>query len=164
MRGGFRANAGRKPLLSDIDRLEVGIQCETEFLSAAKAKEEAAFESVFAQSDYAAVIAKINTIPVHLRLKWLESEECEQHLADVELERHAVAVTDPDGGESASRIVSIPPQKPTGVRKRIVTAVAEDWSNRIGRRITPSTVTRCWEEARSFIKRISEHNGNEPKV
>lgn len=162
MRGGSRLNAGRKPLLTNLERLWVGVQCEDAFRAAAQAKQQAEVDRVFAQSDYAAVIAKVQAIPVHLRFAWLQSEEFEQHRDDVELESHAIAGTDMDEGQAAPRIVTIPPQKPTGVRRNIIATVAEDWSKRIGKPISKSTVTRCWEEARAMHRAITESEENEP--
>ena len=162
MRGGRRLNAGRKPILSDLQRFCVGMQCEGDFKAAAAAKQKAEIERVLAQSDYDAVIAKVHTIPVHKRKEWLQSQEYDAHCADIELELHALAGTDPDGGQDAPRLFTVFPQRPTGVRNDIIEKVAADWATRIGKPISISTVTRCWEEARELLKINAESLGNEP--
>lgn len=164
MRGGVRLGAGAKRKLSAWERVAVGMQCERAFKAAADDKLQAAKDLKIARSDYRAVIAKLEARPVHSRSAFLQGDAFEQHLADIEEERHAIAETDANGTEAAPRVFTIPPQKPTGVRKNIIVTVADEWSQRIGQRISESTVTRCWEEARAIIRDLEKNEENEPNI
>jgi len=140
------------------------MDCEAAFVAAGRVKQQAEMDRVIAQSDYAAAIAKVQAMPLHLRPAWLRSEAFEEHRFDIELERHAIAGTECGDGKAAAAMVTILPKRPMGVRKAIVATVAEDWSKRIGRPISKSTVIRCWEELRAMQRRLAETDGNEPTV
>ena len=168
MRGGSRPNSGRKAILTWEERLYIGAECQVKFIAAAKEKQQAEIRRIFARSDYDAVIANVQMIPVNQRSAWLQSEQYETHCADVEEECHVIAGTDPeartDDGDArpAPRIVSVAEQRPYGVRTKIISAVATDWSQRIGGNVSKSTVTRCWEELRSIMADLDESEGNKP--
>lgn len=164
MRGGLRANSGRPGLLTALQRLAIGIECEAEFDAVAMRNQAAAVERIIAQSDYRAVIGNLDYIPVSKRAAWLRSESCDAHRADVEEECHAIAGTSPSEGGPASRNISVPLRRPQGVRRAIIAAIATQWTEKMGKNVSRSTVTRCWEEARSMLKRMADEEAREPPL
>lgn len=162
MSGGLRPNAGRKRLLTDMQELGVGVECEALYKRAEDDVFQAQKEKIFARSDYVEMISKIMTIPQEKRCTWLQSEEFQVHCDDIEIELHAIAETDIDSftGDGndvlAPRIVSVPYRRPYGVRMAIITAVAQDWSKRIGKQISAGTVKRCWDEYRASLRKMKE--------
>ena len=64
----------------------------------------------------------------------------------------------------APRILTIPRRRPYGIRKRIVADIATDWSHRIGKAVSGTTVIRCWEEYRALLKIVPEYQGSPPAV
>ena len=154
MRGGKRTNAGRPKVLNEWQRLAVGLECEVAFETIAKTKQQAEIDRIIGRSDYKDVIAKIRAVPVAERAAWGRSEAGRIHHDDVELERHAMVGSNPDDGNPAAKIISVPKRRPQGARQTIIANIATKWTSDLGRNVSKSTVRKCWEEARELTLRL----------
>ena len=75
-----------------------------------------------------------------------------------------MTATPMEGETNAPRLLSIAPKKPAGVRAAIIAEVTRKWTEQLGRPISESTVTKCWEEARAMERSLSEDDDGEAVV
>ncbi len=162
MRGGGRPGAGRKPLLSPTQRMAVGFQCEAAFektaLRLAKFEAEKFRRGALQEPEdrhAANMYAQIQSIPVAGRMAWTShrADQLEQFSYDFDATLRVAGRLDPK--DEGRPILRVTVRRPAGVRQVIFDDVASDWSQRIGRPISRSTVIRCWEEARAMLRRMA---------
>ncbi len=160
MRGGARQNAGRRPLLTVEQRLLLGSDCEKKLqeLKDAALQDHIQERLSAGGSEYLHYVESVNAIPVHKRPK-RTVDEIEQHEADIEAELLAIAGLSMHSVDPAPRLLIIPYKQPKGVRKQIISAVAADWSHRIGKPISESTVKKCWDEWRAEVAWLRQQLG-----
>lgn len=151
-RGGLRAGAGRKSVLTDMERMLLGADCESRFNRFAAAKLEAAVASAINQrTEYDAMIDEVRSVPIDDREEWLTTEAASYHRDDVEgIMRTQHGLPDDYDGP-VSRGIHVQVTKPYGVRKTIVWEVAKAAADTWGRPVSPRLVRECWDEFRKNV-------------
>jgi uncharacterized protein YifE (UPF0438 family) len=87
---------------------------------------------------------KAKNISIEKRKKWLESEEGQNYLDDVNFALQADQNLDDE--EDPVRVLQINPKRPKGHRERIMKEVSQKYS------ISERMVETCWKKYRSFEK------------
>ena len=151
-RGGRRAGAGRRSVLTDMERFAIGARCEERWRAAAQANEDAAIAKATprVQQEW----AKARAVPVSERKAWLSSYAGREHLDDVEFALREDQRIEAEDELEAARHVRIRVKRPKGQRQRIIEAVAADESVRRGVRISARMVERCWKEFRAVQRSL----------
>lgn len=149
-RGGPGRGQGRKPVLSEWDRVVVGQECETgwhdEIKSRLDVKVAESFELV--EEEW----ARLHRVPVHRRKVWLQSEEAKLVFADIEIaRRERLGLSDDDPLPSTASF-SVP--RPKGLRREIISQVAVDETQARGFSVTERLVEACWKEYRQLVQEI----------
>lgn len=149
-RGGAGRGQGRKPVLSDWQRIVVGQECETrwqdEIKSRLDTKVAESFELV--EEEW----ARLHRVPVPRRRAWLQSEEAGIVFADIEIaRRERLGLSDNDRLPS---IASFSVPRPKGLRREIISQVAVDETQARGFSVSERLVEACWKEYRQLIQEI----------
>lgn len=155
-RGGKRANAGRRPKLSDLDRIRVATDCEKAWQMAMDARELDAWRSIKELSDVDSLTRSAQRNLLREGRSWLQTEAREAHTADMDIEveelRQRAAGTGAEQSPSFTRLVTVIVRRPYGVRASIMAEVANAWSSRLGIPISVATVKKCWDDHRRAIR------------
>ncbi len=137
MRGGKRARAGRKSLLSYEDRLTIGADVHNRLAAAAERKKDAKLDQRL-DPDLKSSWTLLHSLP----LKSRRSATAERLLYDVKAEL---------AGRDNTRV---PHRRVYGGREEIIREVALERSKELGKRITVRTAEKCLEEYRSITKKL----------
>jgi hypothetical protein len=151
-RGGKRRGAGRKPTLSEVDRVALGAEVEARLALAAKARREAMVEARNERFNLQEKRARLNSIPVDERRRrarqspnWADDDDT---VLDI---RDAVSAL-----YGSSKIEISIAQLRYGLRRQILAEVAKEKSKKLRRNITPRFVERCLEEHRAVLRWLAE--------
>jgi hypothetical protein len=183
-RGGARANAGRPRKLTDEQRFSVGADCERMAHEMGKRLVVQATKDLFGSSyELRTAIPGFmsDQVPsVWSRQQLVASEQAERERltrdltpealkrgppktlreGDIAVELHGLAGTDPDS--EWLPIFRIEPVAPVGFKADICAAVAAIWSERIGGKLSASTVRDCWKEFLELGESIRAEMDGEP--
>jgi hypothetical protein len=147
-RGGKRPGAGRKPRLTELERLRVGALCERLHRNERQAalSEDIREATYNVQDEFNDGI--ISQIPLSKRKEFAESEIGQIFQDEV---RFALALDQglsPEEAEEAHppRQLHVSSRRPKGVRREIISAVAESLS------IPEWLVDECWQDFRWYQK------------
>ena len=144
-RGGVRKGAGRpkgSTKLSFMKCLQVGMDCEQAWLELVQISLKNALKDI--NNNVSKEWLKAKDIPKDKRKKWLESEEGQDYLEDVNFALQTDQNLDDE--EEPTRVLQIIPKRPKGHRKRIIKEVSQRYS------ISERMVESCWKKYRSFEK------------
>ena len=152
-RGGKRQGAGRKPTLSELDRLAVGAEANSRIWRATEAWVRARVEAKHERYNLKEKSTRVRSIPLPERKRWSQHSEDDGSTAgdavyDV---RDAIGAWMRDGSK---KVIVSPGRAGYGLRREIITAVSADWSRKRGRSISPRLVERCLEEYRAIERRL----------
>jgi hypothetical protein len=151
--GGKRAGAGRKKTLDAWERLEVGMRCEALWNEAKTQASDNSSAKFHAQSDIDQTYKRAQSVPIPQRAAWIASEQGQQYLDDVEVERLALAgMLDSSRLVQAPRLFAIPHRRPYGRRSSIVSQIAVEESANRSLPISQHLVRECWEEVRRIVR------------
>ena len=145
-RGGRRAGAGRKPVLSELSRLAIGARCEELWRNEWKAGVKRAVTA--ATATVAVEWQSVNAIPVAERKRWLRPNAYDDHRDNIEFalrEQQKIAASDE---RDPCRGIRIVPRRPKGRREAIVDQVSEEQSAKRGVLVSRRLVESCWKEFR----------------
>jgi len=147
-RGGKRPGAGRKPKLTELQRLRVGGHCERLWREAAEKKLQSAIaeRSAAVQETY----ERARWVPLKDRGHWISSDAGEEYLDDVDFALREEQQITADNSTPPSRLLTVHVARPKGVHDEIVAKVAQHY--RISERLTQT----CWDEFRRIEKRLRE--------
>lgn len=155
--GGRRVGAGRPPVLDSLERLAIGADCEKISNDLWRSELQTKLNKLFEDYDEARADAPRGSPDE--RKRWLASSAFEIYQNDIREERRSIAEI-VDGNLPAAgatpMAVYVSAKKPRNVRPVIIARVACEWSQRLGRKINPSTVRLCWIEARAIRDRMLE--------
>jgi len=144
-RGGTRQGAGRKPILTDEQRLQIGAAIHRRLWRRTRVEFARAVDAKFADDDLATLWAGLNKIPV-----------ADRHKVDVDDVRLAdIKVEIEEGGLHGRRYFSGPRRVAPRIRGPIVRSVARAATRLFGVSISPRTAERCLEEYRALDARFS---------
>ena len=144
-RGGVRKGAGRpkgSTKLSFMKCLQVGMDCEQAWLELVQISLKNALKDI--NNNVSKEWLKAKDIPKDKRKKWLESEEGQDYLEDVNFALQTDQNLDDE--EEPTRVLQIIPKRPKGHRKRIIAEVSQRYS------ISERMAETCWKKYRSFEK------------
>jgi hypothetical protein len=150
-RGGKRAGAGRPISVDFYEEIVIGSRCEQLWSDAQQQLVDRLLAGRFRETDK--VRARLDSIPVAERTKWLRSDAHQDYLDDFEFalkEQQGIDAYDERVGQ---RVHSIRKPRPKGVRNHIIKQVAEEETAKRGKPISQSIVERCWKRFRSFERR-----------
>ena len=136
-RGGRRDGAGRRPVLTEMERIAVGARCERLWLEEREVGENAAIAS--ATRNLRAEHREAANVPVSERAAWIKANRLD-HEENVEeaLQLDRVIL---------QRVIG---KRPKGKRKAIIAQVASE------RNISKRLVKTCWKESRRIRKDLDE--------
>lgn len=148
-RGGRRENAGRRPVLDDLDRISVGAHCERLSRRALDARIDT--EIAARTSTVSMEHDKVRDTPVGDRAKWLRSTASLDHGDNVRWALQTDQGIDVEEVDP-TRMLTIPPlpRPKDGLRGEIATEVAKKWN------ISQRLVLECWSEYRKLAARLDE--------
>lgn len=139
-RGGKRVGAGRKPILDLEGRLRVGGRCESVQRRIVDARVDQQLVDDIAETNLPEFWRWVNAIPVPDRKAFLASAVFRDHQSSIQSERERLSRTSIDGRY--------------GIGSRVVREVT-DWAVSVfGLRLKPTFVRDCWEEYRTFSKKL----------
>ena len=144
-RGGTRQGAGRKPILTDEQRLQIGAAIHRRLWRRTRVEFARAVDAKFADDDLAALWAELNRIAIAERRNL---DFGDVRLADVQVEIE-------EGGLQGRRYFSGPRRVGPRIRGPVVRSVARAASRLFGVSISPRTAERCLEEYRAIDARFS---------
>jgi hypothetical protein len=154
-RGGARDGAGRKPILTDEQRLQIGAAIHRRLWRKTRAEFARTVDAKFADDDLLALWAELNKIPTAERRN-VDSDDA--RLADIQVEIE-------EGGLQGRRYFSGPRRIAPRVRGPIVRSVARAASRLFGVSISLRTAERCLEEYRALDARVSRELATDmPKI
>ena len=151
-RGGKRAGAGRKAVVSELSRLAIGARCEELWQNEWKAGVKRAVAT--ATATVAVEWQSVNTIPVAERKRWLQSHAYDDHRDNIELalrEQQKIAASDE---RDPCRGIRIVPRRPKGAREAIMDQVSEEQSAKRGVLVSRRLVESCWKEFRRLEQAV----------
>ncbi|MDR7040623.1 hypothetical protein J2X36_005406 [Methylobacterium sp. BE186] len=156
--GGKRKGAGRPPILDEMQRYRIGLDCLRRFEKRAleKGKErERACNSGFDELDE--IRAQYdNKLSRHLIYR-LSKGEKPRGIEYQAIEQHLSAFEDIiDGKFVGSRLVIFNPIRHYAERTKILQEIAQEYSSFYSARITPRMVRKCAEEARALEETLRE--------
>lgn len=148
--GGSRVGAGRKLLLTAIQRMEIGANCEKEWKELYIAAEEKARAELPQASGIDDLIREINEIPVGERKSAETQLQVEDHAKDLQyLLDHQARLISPE--LEGSRILPrVQPKRPYGAKKAVIASAATHFTAAFGVEVKPSIVKKCWDEWREI--------------
>jgi len=144
-KGGVRTGAGRpkgSTKLSFMKCLQVGMDCEQAWRELVQISIKNALREI--NNNVSKEWTKAKNISIEKRKKWLESEEGQNYLDDVNFALQADQNLDDE--EDPVRVLQINPKRPKGHRERIMKEVSQKYS------ISERMVETCWKKYRSFEK------------
>jgi hypothetical protein len=144
-RGGARQGAGRKSILTDEQRLQIGAAIHRRLWRRTRWEFARAVDAKFADDDLSALWAELDKIPTADRRN-LDSNDV--RLADIEVEIE-------EGGLQGRRYFSGPSRVAPRIRGPIVRSVARAASRLFGISVSPRTAERCLEEYRVLDAKLS---------
>lgn len=159
--GGSRPGAGRPPVLTVLEQLAVGRDCEDAWLNAIRRGQERELDRRV--PDARALWAEMERLSPGERRQLIKLRDTPEeidlpHLADiaVELEAHAEALDGSDDRQGAGRIIAA--SRPRGLRATIIAEVSAARTASYGRRISPRLVRESWELLRRTERWVRETN------
>lgn len=174
-RGGARNNAGRKPLLTDLQRIRVGAECQNRLDAEARAQARQRIDARSDRTTYSEVVEAVHQIPLAERRSWTEDDHADHSFdVDMALRRDQGVLRDPeksydeddefvpeivgddDFGPEPVRYHSEPLRRPQGVNQRIRRDVAREMSAHFGVELKERFVQKCWDEYRAFLKSLPD--------
>jgi hypothetical protein len=154
-RGGARQGSGRKPILTDEQRLQIGAAIHRRLWRRTRAKFAGAVDANFADDDLSTLWADLNRIPIADRHKVHVDDA---RLSDIEVEIE-------EGGLQGRRYFRGPRRVAPGIRGPIVRGVARAAFRFFGVSISPRMAERCLEEYRELDAKLSrEPATHRPKI
>ncbi|WP_146187818.1 hypothetical protein [Caulobacter sp. HMWF025] len=151
--GGRRANAGRRPILSEWQRLCIGVDCEHLWGEAGKDKIksmqrafEAAGELTTEQSEF-----KRNYVAQRGNISPTDYDAYQQAISDSIWIGAGRSALELDQLPRSPRMLRFVTSRPYGQRAEIIERVRREWSEAIGRRLSASIVKKCWEYHRAQL-------------
>lgn len=139
-------------MLTEMERMMLGADCECRFNRLAAAKLKAAVASALdRRTEYDAMIDEIRSLPIDDRKEWLATEAASDHRDDVEGIMRTQHRLPDDYDGPVSRGIHVQVTKPYGVRKTIVCEVARAATDTWGRPVSPRLVRECWDEFRKIV-------------
>lgn len=165
-RGGRRPGAGRKPgrTLGLMERLRIGGRCEKLWRDACEesATAELATKTGEAQRQW----GKAQSVPVGERRAWLEGRVSvswkgqeltyEDYREDVRSALQQDQGIDLESDDEPTRVITVTPKRPKGLRKEIIWRVASEETERRAIEISERKVESYWKEFRRFEKETGE--------
>ena len=145
-RGGKRNNAGRKPVLDQLGRWDVGSRCEELWRAEWDAALEAAMAAATANVSVLYEIAQ--AVPVPQRKKWIRLNRTHFELIEE-------AVAEDRGITDGSEPACIRVARPKGKKAAIAERVAREESVKRGILITTRLAKACWDEFRKLQQALS---------
>ena len=150
-RGGKRPGAGKRPTLSEIDRLAIGAEAEKRIAEAAEARLRALVETKLEPYGLREKWARLRDVPTQERKRWARRSADDGSVTgdtvfDVRADLVALART--------GKIIVSHAQLRRGLRREVIATVAKEWSQRLSLTVTPRFVERCLEEYRAIISRM----------
>ena len=164
MRGGARANAGRKPKLDAMQRCAVGISCESRMGTMADELVHKKLNKILSAIEYDDAVALNREGLSRDGPRYVNSDDFRYSRTFIDEELLAAARESAARVHVAGRWVNIPRARPQSVRPGIIAEVAAEWSERLGYPISSSTVKKCWDEWRSIEKRMRAEDEQASKV
>jgi hypothetical protein len=145
-RGGKRQGAGRKPILSAVERLDRGADVNARLLGATQAWVRARVEANYERYNLKEKWARVHSIPVAERQRWSQRSTDDGSTAGDAV----FDVRDAIRAAGSKKVVVSPGRAGYRLRCQIIATVAADWSRDLGQNISPRFVERCLEEYRAF--------------
>jgi hypothetical protein len=149
-KGGKRQGAGRKPVLSAVERLDLRARVEARLAEAARVRLKEMVEARNERFNLREKWARLQSIPVDERRRrqstkrnWADDDDT---VLDV---RDAVAAL-----YGSNKIEISIAKLRYGLRRQIVATVAKEKSKELRRSITPRLAERCLEEYRAISSRL----------
>jgi hypothetical protein len=153
--GGRRAGAGRKPVLTYLQQINVGAECERLWREAAEKTALAPYEKCADESGIRDEQRRLTDIPIQLRATKQANPPGSVLMTVGEILEEVSQEIDkalPHG-----RVISIPLRRPKGQRA-VVIAHAIDWCRQTyGVNITQRRVDDCWKLYRTWLSRSREN-------
>lgn len=153
-RGGKRLDAGRPSQLSDTEWLEIGAECEGRWRAEKQRLEVEAINAHPGRRECQEAADEVMKVPIEERNDWHETYEAEDHHDTVEGILRDVNGMDDADDNPAPRLITIKIPRPYGVRDRIIRDVADEFTTRLGKTVTPSRVRHAWDEVMSAVRRV----------
>lgn len=144
-RGGRRPGAGRKRKLTALQRWRVGARCQELWREEIRTSQDKAIAK--ATERVRREWERARSVPVSERADWLESEEGQEYLEDVEFALREDQQIPPEDSRAANRLLRLISKRPKGPGPKIVTQVASEFG------LAERMVERCWDEFRKLDKR-----------
>lgn len=148
-RGGRRAGAGRRALLTYEDQVSIGAAIDEQIRAAAFEKFKASVMRQFADEDLELAWRQLNTIPVSRRRA--HNERLAKSGLTVEEDDHPISqqLSDIRTAIGNKRFFTNPGYAPYGVRQLVFSKTAKE------RGISARMAERCLETYRAYRKRIA---------
>jgi hypothetical protein len=146
-RGGARDGAGRKPILTDLQRLQIGVAIDWRLRRKTRADFVRAVDAKFADDDLRALWARLDATRDVDRRK-VDAEALAALLADIEVEIE-------EGALQGRRYFRGPTRVAPGIRRPIVRSVARAASRLYGVAISERMAERCLEEYRAIDAKVT---------
>lgn len=150
-RGGAREGAGRRPILSDEQRLKIGAAIHRRLWRKTQAEFVRSVEAKFGDDNLRALWASLEATPRAGRRK-VDPEALADHLADIQAEIE-------EGGLQGRRYFRGPTRVAPGIRGPIIRSVARAASRLLRASVSERTVERCLEEYRAIEARVTSELG-----
>ena len=154
--GGRRSNAGRKPLLSLGERLEVGSICEKKWDDLAREAAESRLDKRAEADGIREEQGRLQKI----QEQWGRSAAGRKSyaaevlsVAEI-LEEVSAEIDEIVKGRGASRMFSVPLRRPQRSKDRVLQEVSELTTAATGKQISKRMVKTCWDEFRSLHRAL----------
>lgn len=148
-RGGVREGAGRKPVLTPMQMIAVGGECERRFRQEWERARQTAWDEKPAVKEVHALQAEVRAgVKEHGPAFW-HSAEGRELRETVEQAIREIRRT-PDFVEHTNRVFTLTAPRPKGVKANICKAVAAEFSQEWGVSLSPRNVQTCWDQFRAF--------------
>jgi hypothetical protein len=155
-KGGAGRGQGRKPVLTEYERISVGSRCERiwrikieDRLREVIAKETSIVRQLWEQA---------NAVPPPDREAWLRSQDGWDYIDDVEFALREQFGISPDDPRPAPRMIQLTAPRPLGTRQSIISIVAAEESAARHKSISNRLVEACWKEYRQMVQEIETSN------
>jgi hypothetical protein len=151
-RGGARRGAGRKPILTDLQRLKIGAAIDRRLWRKTRTDFVRSVDAKFADDDLRALWARLQATPDIDRRK-VDPNALADLLADIEAEIE-------EGGLQGQRRFRGPIRVAPGIRKPIIRSVARAASRLYCASVSERTAERCLEEYRAINAKVTAELAN----
>lgn len=146
-RGGARQGAGRKPILTGLQRLKIGAAIDRRLWRKTRADFVRSVDAKFADDDLRSLWARLQATPDVSRRK-LDPDALADLFADIEAEIE-------EGGLQGQRHFQGPTRVAPGIRGPIVRSVARAACRLYRVSVSERTAERCLEEYRAIEAKVT---------